>query len=120
MVKRTGPTNALLRQTIGSLTERKHEEQAIWKDVAEKLSRSTRSRVEVNVSEINRHSKDGETVVVPGVVLSAGTISKKVNVAAWKFSGSAKEKIKDAGGKVWTIEQLKKENPKGTDVRIMV
>lgn len=117
MAKRTGPTNPLLRSAIALF---KRDRETIWEDVADKLSKPTRSRVEVNVSEINRHAKDGETVLVPGVVLSAGNISKKVNVAAWRFSGSAKEKIHDAGGKTWTIEQLKKENPKGTNLRLMV
>ena len=106
-----------MRSAIALFKKRTGDQLAIWEDVAEKLSRSTRSRVEVNVSEIGRNAKDGETVVVPGVVLSAGNISKKVNVAAWRFSGSAKEKIHDAGGKTLTIEQLRKENPKGTNVR---
>ena len=120
MSKRTGPTNPLLKSTIESLRKKTAEKLPIWNDVAEKLARSTRSRVEVNISEIDRHAKDGETVLVPGVVLSAGSINKKVNVAAWKFSESAREKIREAGGKTWTIEQLKKENPKGTNVKLMV
>ncbi len=120
MAKRTGPTNPLLRSAIELFRRKSGEGSPIWEDVAEKLSRSTRSRVEVNVSEIDRHAKDGETVVVPGVVLSAGSITKKVSVAAWKFSESAREKIRDAGGKTWTIEQLRKENPKGTNVKLMV
>lgn len=119
MVKRTGPTNPYLKRTVEELL--KSEQKApIWRDVAEKLSRPTRKRVEVNISEINRHANQGETVVVPGVVLSAGNLTKKVNVAAWKFSSSAKEKIEKAGGKILTIEELKKENPKGTKVKIMV
>jgi large subunit ribosomal protein L18e len=117
MAKRTGPTNPLLKSAISLF---KKERVGIWQDVAEKLERPTRSRIEVNVSEINRHAKDGETIIVPGVVLSAGNISKKVNVAAWRFSASAKNKIKEAGGKTMTIEQAQKENPKGTNLRLMV
>lgn len=117
MVKRTGPTNNLMKSAIDIL---KKEQSPFWKEIAEKLSRPTRSRVEVNLSEINRYVAEGETVVVPGAVLSAGDLTKKVNVAAWRFSEDAKEKIHQAGGKTLTIEQLKKENPKGTNVRIMV
>ena len=120
MAKRTGPTNQLMRSAIALVRKSRTSDSHLWNDVAEKLSKSTRSRIEVNVSEINRHSKDGETVVIPGVVLSAGSISKKVNVAAWRFSSSAKEKIQEAGGKTWTIEQLMRENPKGTNVKLMV
>lgn len=120
MSKRTGPTNPILRSVVESFRRKSAERSPIWEDVAEKLARPTRSRVEVNVSQIDRHAKDGETVLVPGVVLSAGEISKKVNIAAWKFSGSAEKKIKSAGGKTMTVEHLRKENPKGTNVRVMV
>lgn len=120
MVKRTGPTNPLLKSTIELFKRRGSESSPFWEDIAKKLSKPTRSRVQVNVSEINRYSKDGQFVVVPGVVLSAGNISKKVNVAAWRFSTTAEKKIKEAGGKTMTIESLKKENPKGTDVKTIV
>lgn len=120
MTKRTGPTNPLLRSVVELLRKKGKDETPIWEDVARKLARPTRSRVEVNVSEISRNAADGETVVVPGIVLSSGDMSKKVNVAAWRFSGAAREKIHVAGGKTWTIEQLRKENPKGTNVRVMV
>lgn len=120
MSKRTGPTNPILRSAIESMRMRGSKGVKIWEDVARKLSRSTRSRVEVNVSEINRNSKDGETIVVPGVVLSAGSIEKKVSVAAWRFSGTADKKIAEAGGRAITIDELRKENPKGTNVKLMV
>lgn len=117
MAKRTGPTNPLLKSAISLF---KKERTGIWRDVAEKLEKPTRSRVEVNLAEINRNAKDGETIIVPGVVLSSGNISKKINIAAWKFSASAKDKIKEAGGKTMTIEQAMKENPKGTNLKLMV
>lgn len=115
-VKRTGPTNPQLKQLIEKL---KKSKAAIWRDVAEKLSKPTRKRVEVNLSRINRHTRDGETVVVPGVVLAAGELNKKVTVAAWRFSKKAREKI-NAVGKAISIEELIKINPKGSKVRIMV
>jgi large subunit ribosomal protein L18e len=92
----------------------------IWEKVADKLGKATRKRVEVNLSRINRHAQENQIIVVPGVVLSSGEMKKPVNVAAWKFSGSASEKIHKAKGKTWTIEQLVKENPKGSHVKIMV
>lgn len=118
MVKRTGPTNELMKAAVSSMG--RHGEAGVWKDVAEKMSKPTRSRIEVNVAEISRNSKSGEMIVVPGIVLSSGDIDKKVSVAAWRFSGSAQKKIIGAGGKAMSIEQMKKENPKGTNVRLMV
>ena len=78
MGKRTGPTNPYLRQLIENLKKKSLELKApIWKDIAEKLSRSTRQRVEVNLSDIERNVSDGETIIVPGVVLSTGNLTKK-------------------------------------------
>jgi large subunit ribosomal protein L18e len=54
------------------------------------------------------------------VVLSEGELTKKLTIAAWRFSAKAKQKIEKAGGRVISIEELIKENPKGSNVRIMV
>ena len=117
MVKRTGPTDVYKRALISKLGKTKAP---IWKDVAKKLRSPRGRKVEVNVKSISRHAKDGEVVVVPGVVLASGDINKKVNVAAWKFSPSAEKKIKAAKGATMSIEELMKKNPKGSNVRIMV
>ena len=117
MVKRTGPTNPMLKDLIARLRKEKAK---IWKDVAEKLNKPTRKRVEVNLSRINRYAKEGETVLVPGVVLSAGDLNKRLTIAAWRFSKKAREKIENSGGRAISIEELMKENPKGSGVRIMV
>src|SRR3989338_3377219 len=117
MAKRTGPTNPYLRQLIEKLKKSSLELKApIWKDIAEKLSKPARQRIEVNISDIGRNVDDGETIIVPGVVLSSGSLTKKVDVAAWKFSKSAEQKIKNASGKIMTIEELVKQNPKGSNV----
>ena len=121
MVKRTGPTNKLLKKLIEDLLIHYNKTKSkIWKDVAEKLSKPTRKRIEVNLARINRYSKDGETILVPGVVLSYGEFNKKITIAAWKFSSKAKAKIEKAGGRAISIRDLIKDNPKGSNVRIMV
>jgi len=121
MVKRTGPTDAYMQQLIARLkTAAKENEAAIWSDVADKLASARRSRTEVNVSDIERNADDNEIVIVPGIVLAAGEIKKSVTVAAWKFSGAAEAKIKSAGGKCMTIDELVKQNPKGSGVKIFV
>jgi len=121
MVKRTGPTNPMLKKTIEELKRKSLEENArIWKRVAEILERPTRRRAEINLKHIEREAKDGETILVPGVVLGEGELKKKVTIAAWRFSAKAKEKIEKAGARAISIEELVKENPKGSNVRIMV
>ena len=117
MVKRTGPTNPLLKDLIMRLKKRKVK---IWRDVAEKLNKPTRRRIEVNLLKINRYAKEGETIIVPGIVLSTGQLNKKLTIAAWRFSANAKKKIEASGSKAISIEELIKINPKGSNVRIMV
>jgi len=119
-VKRTGPTNILIRKTIRQLIKYSREYNApIWKDIAERLSKPARLRAEVNVSRINRYTKPGDIVIVPGKVLGAGKIDHPVTVAAIAFSESAIKKIKEAGGRVLHILQLIQENPRGRNVKIM-
>jgi large subunit ribosomal protein L18e len=120
-MRRTGPTNTYLKQLIEDLKKKSFEDSApIWKDVAEKLERARRRRVEVNLSDIERNTEKNDTVVVPGVVLSSGELTKPVTVAAWRFSGKAEENIKKTKGKCLTIEDLLKEKPRGTGVKILV
>ncbi|NJE12638.1 50S ribosomal protein L18e [Thermococcus sp. LS2] len=119
-MKRTGPTDINLRRLIRYLRKKSNEEGVkIWKDIAWRLERPRRQRAEVNISKINRYTKDGDMVVVPGSVLGAGNLDHKVIVAAWKFSEKAREKIIKAGGEAITIEELIERNPKGSGVIIM-
>jgi large subunit ribosomal protein L18e len=115
-MKRTGPTNPIMQKTIAELKQQKAK---LWKLVARELEKPTRNRREVNLSRIQRFAKANETVLVPGKVLAAGELNKKVTVAAWNFSTSAKEKIKAAGGKTLTISELIKLHPKGTNVKVI-
>ena len=119
-MKRTGPTNPYLRALVGDLKKKYFGTKAsIWLKIAEKLETPRRSRVNVNISDIERNTAKNDVVIVPGVVLSSGEITKPVSVAAWRFSERAREKIKKSKGKCISIEELVKENPKGTGVKIL-
>lgn len=118
-MKPTGPTNPLMRGVVMDL-ERAGKGSKLWKDVAERLTKPTRSRAAVNLTRISRHAAEGESIVVPGKVLGQGSIDKKLRIAAFSFSGSAKDKIEKAGGKALQLEEMAKENPKGSKIRIMV
>ena len=120
MAKRTGPTNIYLKELIETLKQKSNELNApIWKEVAERLEGSRRRKAEVNLSDISKNAPDGGAVVVPGVVLGNGELTRSVSVAAWRFSSSAMEKIKKTKCKPITIEELMKINPKGSGVRIL-
>jgi len=121
MVKRTGPTNVYLRRLIDSLEKIAKENNAnIWMYVAELLSKPTRGRVEVNLEKINKLCKEGDTILVPGKVLGYGRLDKKIVVAAWRFSESALNKIKQVGSEAISIEELIRRNPKGSNVKIII
>lgn len=119
-MKRTGPTNPYLKALIEDLRKRYFESKAgVWLTIAEKLAKPRRKKIEVNLSDIERNTKKNDVVVVPGIVLASGELTKPVSVAAWRFSEVAKGKIEKAKGKSMTIEELVKENPKGTGVKII-
>lgn len=92
---------------------------AVWRRVAERLEKPARRRAEVNLHLINKHTKQGDVVVVPGKVLGSGSVEHAVTVAAHSFSASAVEKIKKAGGSCMSIEEIVERNPKGSGVRLM-
>lgn len=91
----------------------------IWRDIALRLEKARANWAEVNLSKLERYASEGDVIVVPGKVLGSGALSKKVTVAAYGFSESAKMKIEAAGGKNLTIMELVKEMPQGTGVKIM-
>lgn len=113
-------TNPELIKTIRDLKKEAHKNKAkIWRDVADFLSRSRSRRVTVNISRLNRYTKDGDTVVVPGKVLGAGNLDHAVNVAAFAFSEQAQSKILKAKGKCLPISELVEKNPRGSGVKII-
>ncbi len=119
-MKRTGPSNQHTQQLISTLKQAAlKENSALWKRIANDLERPTRQRRIVNIYKLDKYAKEGETVVVPGKVLGMGDLNHKLNVAAFTFSQQAIDKIESAGGQVFAIHDLLKQNPKGTNVRIL-
>ncbi len=117
---RVKATNTYLVELIRLLKKEARENDApIWRDVAERLSKPRQRRAEINLSRLNRYTKESDEVIVPGKVLGAGLIDHPLTVAAFAFSDQAKEKILNAKGKCLSIPDLVKLNPKGTNVKIL-
>lgn len=113
-------SNPILKKLIQDLKKLSNEKDiTLWKDIAIRLEKPLRNWPEVNLDRISRFTNEKETALIPGKVLSDGDLTKKVSVAAWSFSQKAEEKIKKAGGKTMTIEELMKSNPDGKNIRIM-
>src|SRR3989344_8445080 len=80
-------TNAELVETIISAKKNNN-----WLKVAEILSSPRSKKVNVNIERINKFSKEGEKIAIPGKVLSLGEMDKKIKIIALEFSEKAREK----------------------------
>lgn len=119
MVK-SGPTDPNTRALINALKRASSKNDArIWKRVAELIARPNRTRAEVNVGKIARHTNAGDIVVIPGKVLGSGVLPHKVTVAALNASTTARSIIVGAGGSLITISELIAQHPKGAGVTIL-
>jgi large subunit ribosomal protein L18e len=119
-MRETKTTNPQLIQLIGMLKKESREKQApIWLDVADHLSKTRTQRVAVNLSQLNRHTKKADVVVIPGKILGTGTIDHSVTVASFGISDKAKTKLEAAKAKLITIPELMEKNPKGSNVKII-
>jgi len=119
LVKLSRKTNPRMINLILALKSASTENDApIWAAIAKKLENPSRNYSDVNMSQINRHAKENDVLLVPGKVLGAGDINIPVTVAALNFSVGAFEKITAAGGKCIRIEDILEENPTGSGIRI--
>jgi large subunit ribosomal protein L18e len=120
MAHKNYKVNPVLINLIHELKRQSIEKEVpLWKDIALRLEKSSKNWSEVNLNRINKHINEKEIALIPGKVLSTGTLSKKVSIVAWSFSEKAIEKIKKAGGKTMSIEELMKTHPDGKNIRIM-
>lgn len=120
MVKRTGPTNPNLISLIRSLKKLSTQQKVkIWKRVASDLEKPTRIRRAVNLYKIEKYLKPGETALIPGKLLSTGTLTKKVEISAYQASQQTLEKIEKTGSKFVTLQELMQKNPNGKKIRLI-
>jgi len=120
MVKRTGTTNPLLSSLISELKKRSNEQSVnLWRRVAIDLEKPTRQRRVVNLSRINRFTKENEVIVVPGKVLGSGALNHKLTISAYQLSDQAKDKIEKVGAKIVPLLELSKESPNGKKIKII-
>lgn len=91
-----------------------------WLSLAVLLSAPRRRHIALNLDKINEEAKDGETIVVPGKVLSQGEINKKIKIVALNFSEKAKEKLlKSKIQAIILLEEIKK-NPEAKGIKILI
>ncbi len=107
-------TNPKIIETIIASKKKKN-----WVEIAGMISRSRKKQASINLSDINKQTKEGENVLIPGKVLSQGEINKKIKVVALNFSEKAKEKLKNSGCEFSDILKEIKSNPEAKDLKIL-
>lgn len=113
-------SNPVLRHASVMLEKAGKKNKApIWTEASGLLTSPARTRVEVNLGRISRVAKAGDAVFVPGKVLGAGSVEKKLVVGAFAFSGSAASKIESAGGTAMSLADFLKKYPKGNGVKLV-
>jgi large subunit ribosomal protein L18e len=93
-------TNKELFDVIGGLKKASTKTGvSVFRAVAEKLSAPASQRPQVNLLKIDRNTKEGEKIIVPGKVLGTGSLTKKITIIGFSASESAIKKIEAAGSK---------------------
>ena len=108
--------NEDLVETIGAAKKTGSE---FWMQVASILSSPRRQKVAVNLNDIEKSTKEGDSIVVPGKVLSQGELSKKVAIVAFAFSDKTREKLLKTKSQAITMLEEIKKNPGAKGVRIL-
>ncbi len=120
MGKKSEKTNPNLVGLIKRLKDASRTNGApVWRDIAVRLEGPQRNWAEVNVGKLHLYAEEDDVIVVPGKLLGAGELAKKLTVASYRSSGQAKEKVAKAGGTSMSIEELMAKYPKGSNVKIM-
>ena len=114
--KVTGPQDINVRRLIRELENTKIK---IWRVIADTLKKARRKRVEANIGRINRVTKDGDVIVVPGKVLGAGNLERKITIGALTWSEKAEKIVNDAGSSLITLDKMIEKYPNGSNVRII-
>ena len=113
-------SNSTLVNTILELKEASRKNEApLWRSIANRLEGSSRNWPSVNVSKLEYNINKNGKAIIPGKLMGTGIVTKKMTVAAYSFTDSAKEKIQSAGGKCLTYNEMIKATPKGTNVTVI-
>lgn len=107
-------TNPSLVETINLARKNKN-----WFSLAHFLSGSKRYFASVNLSEIDAKTTAGDTVIIPGKVLSSGNLSKKVRICSLSISAEALQKLKSTKSEYVTIADEIKKNSKAEGIKLI-
>ncbi|HLH86263.1 MAG TPA: 50S ribosomal protein L18e, partial [Thermoplasmataceae archaeon] len=109
-----------LKNTVDELLKISRESgSTFWRDIAERLVEGKHRLASTNLGKIEKLSSDGDTIVIPGTVLGSGYFNRKATLSSLRVSSSAFRKIKESGSTFKNLVDLARENPKGTNLKIL-
>ena len=110
-------------ELVRTLIELRHAAKAhsapVWAAAASRLARPRHQSEPINVGQLERLAKQGETIVVAGRLLAQGRLTKPLTIGAFHYSANAREKVHQAGGTALTLSELVKAKPDGAGVRLL-
>ena len=95
----------------------KKNEAPIWSKLADLALKSSSKRT-VNLTRINKITKENDVLFVPGKVLGTGNMSHKITLSSFSMSTTAANKIIQSGGNIMVYSDMIKKYPTGKGVRI--
>jgi large subunit ribosomal protein L18e len=88
-------------------------------EFAKYLAMPVKKWAELNLDQIDKFTEDGESIFIPGKVLSSGELTKKLKIVAWNASEKAKEKMKILKTDFVEIMEEIKKNPELKNLRLI-
>ena len=96
----------------------KKNEAPIWSRLADLALKPSSKRV-VNLTRINKVTKNDDVLFVPGKVLGTGNISHKITICSFSISTTAAKKIIQSGGSILKTSDMIQKYPTGKDVMLI-
>ena len=96
----------------------KKNDAPIWSRLADMAMKPSSSRRVVNLTKINKATKENDVLFIPGKVLGTGNISHKITLSSFSMSATAANKIIQTGGNIVTYSDMIKKYPTGKGVII--
>ena len=96
----------------------KKNEAPIWSKLADLALKPSSSKRTVNLTRINKITKENDVLFVPGKILGTGNLSHKLTLSSFSISTTAANKIIQTGGSIMTYSDMIKKFPTGKGVII--
>ena len=119
MVSRRKVVRPGRRLTVLSQIPKGVRRSRFWRRVMEEAERPRRKWRSVNLYKLERLTRSGDVVYVPGKVLGAGELTHPITISAFSISKSAYEKLLKSGSTILTTKEFADRYPSGSGVKLI-